>query len=886
MCFHAVVAGDFRGVPGVGRRSAVSTLNGVNRLEGGQVGVRGADIRGMIAAELFAAASDPSMSLQAKLERMLRIGCEGLGFELGIVSRIEGDRYEVVAVHAPGDLEIDPGATFALGETYCRDVLEATVPMGFDSAADPHWADHPAHERFGLEAYLGARIRVLGRVFGTLNFSSREARPSPVDGQTRRVIAQLAHWIGTELEREELAAGLRRSEEMMRGVLSTSLDGIMVFESVRDDGGEIVDFRWLDVNPAGAAMVQRGVGELLGRRLLDVLPGIETDGLFASYRRVVESGERFETEHCYSHDFLNACFAISARKLGDGFVVSFADISALRRAQEETERASDELRLILDNVPAMVWYKDRDSRVLRVNAAVAEAMGLPKEDVEGRMTWSLHPREAEAYCRADREAMERRTPIRGIIERVMMGPADARWVSTDKIPILGARGEVEGLIVVSTDITKLKKTEETLRDAVERDALTGLANRETFVRALSECVRSASEAPFAVLMLDFDRFKSVNDAMGHQAGDELLCSIAARLREAVKPKDVSARVGGDEFAVLVRDVATGEMAEQLAERLRRACEAPHLLRGQEVRSTASIGVAHSALGLESADQLIAAADRAMYAAKTGGRNMVRRVTRGDLETEFARVRVARELGALLAGPGLEASFQPVVELGSGRLKGVEVLSRWPGGGVRTSELIDVAEESDLILDVARFALRSGLEVMADPVYPGEFVAVKLGFRELLHPATVAFATAELERLGVRPDALVVEIDERTFSDTRADVVAAIEELRARGVRVAIEKFGMGSTSLGQLQLMPVDIVKLDRRLLNSEDALFDMTTVTRALVEFARQLGIDVIGEGVEHRHQLTMLERLDVRVWQGYLASRPLVRSELLRRYGVRRAA
>ena len=239
MGFHAIVAGDLRGVPGVGRRSAVSTLNGVNRLEHGQVGVRGADIRGMIAAELFAAASDPSMSLQAKLERMLRIGCEGLGFELGIVSRSEGDRYEVVAVHAPGDLEIGPGATFALGETYCRDVLEATVPMGFDSAADPHWADHPAHERFGLEAYLGARIRVLGRVFGTLNFSSREARPSPVDGQTRRVIAQLAHWIGTELEREELAAGLRRSEEMMRGVLSTSLDGIMVFESVRDDGGEI-----------------------------------------------------------------------------------------------------------------------------------------------------------------------------------------------------------------------------------------------------------------------------------------------------------------------------------------------------------------------------------------------------------------------------------------------------------------------------------------------------------------------------------------------------------------------------------------------------------------------------------------------------------------------
>ncbi|MFG0243274.1 MAG: EAL domain-containing protein [Phycisphaerales bacterium JB054] len=840
----------------------------------------------MIAADLFAAASDPSMSLPAKLERMLRIGCEGLGFELGIVSRIEGSRYEVVAVHSPADLEIAPGATFELGETYCREVLEATAPIGFDSAADPDWAGHPAHEKFGLEAYLGTRIRVLGRVYGTLNFSSREARTSPVDGQTRRVIAQLAHWIGTELEREELAAGIRRSEEIMRGVLSTSLDGIMVFESVRSDGGEIVDFRWLHVNPAGAAMVRREVKELCGRRLLDVLPGVKTDGLFDSYRGVVESGERFDTEHCYSHDFLDAWFSISARKLGDGFVVSFSDITALRRAQRDAERATDELRLILDNVPAMVWYKDAESRVLRVNASVAEAMGLPRPEIEGRSTWDLHPREAEAYCRADREAMERRVPVRGIVEKVMMGPADARWMSTDKIPILDSSGEAEGLIVVSTDITRLKATEETLRHALEHDALTGLANRDAFVRGLQECLRSRASSGFAVLMLDFDRFKAVNDSMGHQAGDELLCSIAGRLRRALKPSDVAARLGGDEFALLVRDVATQEMADQLSERVRRECEAAHAIQGQEVRSTASIGLVHSSLGLDSADSLIAAADRALYAAKAAGRNVVRRVTRGDIDAETARVRTARELKALLEGPGLEANFQPVVSLAGGEVRGVEVFCRWPGGLVPTMDLFAAAEESDLILDIAVFALRQGLEVIADPEVPGEFVAVKLGLRELLHPAVRAFVVEELERLGVDPGSLVIEIDERTFSDTRADVAAAIEAYRGLGVRVAIEKFGMGSTSLGQLQLMPVDIIKLDRRLLNSEDSILEMGRITNALVEFARQLGIEVIGEGVEHAHQVAVLHALEINLWQGYLASPPLVKSELKRRFGVRRAA
>ena len=864
----------------------MSTLIGVNRAEGGQVGGLHADIWFMIAADLFAAASDPSMSLQAKLERMLRIGCEGLGFELGIVSRIEGSRYEVVAVHAPADLEIAPGATFELGDTYCRDVMEATAPIGFDSASDPNWAGHPAHEKFGLEAYLGTRIRVLGRVFGTLNFSSREARTSPVDGQTRRAIAQLAHWIGTELEREELAAGIRRSEEIMRGVLSTSLDGIMVFESVRDDGGEIIDFRWLHVNPAGAAMVRREVKELCGRRLLDLLPGVETDGLFAAYRRVVESGERFDTEHCYSHDFLDAWFSISARKLGDGFVVSFANISALRRAQRDAERAKDELQLILDSVPAMVWYKDADSRVLRVNASVAEAMGLPRLEIEGRSTWDLHPREAEAYCRADREAMARRVPVRGIVEKVMMGPADARWMSTDKIPILDAAGEAEGLIVVSTDITKLKTTEETLRHALEYDALTGLTNRETFVRALQECLRPGSGSSFAVLMMDFDRFKAVNDSLGHQAGDELLRSIADRIRRAVKPSDVAARLGGDEFAVLVRDVATQEVADQLSERVRRECEGAHVIQGQEVRSTASIGLVHSSLGLDSADSLIAAADRALYSAKAAGRNRVRRVTRGDIEAESARVRTARELKALLAGPGLEANFQPVMALDTKDVRGVEVFCRWPGGVVTTADLFAAAEESDLIVDIAVFALRQGFEAIADPEMPGGFAAVKLGLRELLHPAVRAFVTDELERLGVNPRSLVIEIDERTFGDTRADVAAAIEEFRRHGVRVAIEKFGMGSTSLGQLQLMPVDIIKLDRRLLNSEDSILEMGRITNALVEFARQLGIEVIGEGVEHAHQIAVLQALEINLWQGYLASPPLVRSELKRRFGVRRAA
>ncbi|MFG0259627.1 MAG: EAL domain-containing protein [Phycisphaerales bacterium JB041] len=840
----------------------------------------------MIAAELFAAASDPSMSLPAKLERMLRIGCEGLGFELGIVSRIEGDRYEVVSAHSPADLPIAPGATFELGDTYCRDVMVSAAPIGFDSSEDPQWAGHPAHEKFALEAYLGTRIRVLGRVFGTLNFSSRAARPSPVDDRTRRVIAQLAHWIGSELEREELAAEIRRSEELMRGVLSTSLDGIMVFEAVRDDDGEIIDFRWVHANPAGAAMVHREIRELCGRRMLDVLPGNKTDGLFASYKRVVETGERFDAEHCYSHDFLDAWFAISARKLGDGFVVSFADISALRRAQRDAERAKDELQLILDNMPAMVWYKDAESRVLRVNASVADAMGLPKREIEGRSTWDLHPREAEAYCRADRDAMARRAPLRGVVEKVMMGPADARWMSTDKIPILNEAGEAEGLLVVSTDITRLKATEETLRHAIEHDALTGLSNRETFVRSLCESLQTGSDKGFAVLMMDFDRFKAVNDSMGHQAGDELLRSIAARIRRAVKPFDVAARFGGDEFALLVRGLATREVAEQLAERVRRECETPHEILGQQVRSTASIGLVHSSLGLESADAFIAAADRALYAAKAAGRNIVRCVAREDIDAETARVRTARELKRLLAGPGLEANFQPVMALHSGAVRGVEVFCRWPGGTVSAAALFEAAEESDLILDIATFALGKGLEVIADPEMPGEFAAVKLGLRELLHPAIRAFVGEEVGRLGVDPRALVIEIDERTFSDTRADVAAAIEEFRRLGVRVAIEKFGMGSTSLGQLQLMPVDFIKLDRRLLNSEDSMLEMGRITNALVEFARQLGIEVIGEGVEHEHQVAVLHALEINLWQGYLAAPPMARSELQRRFGARRAA
>lgn len=568
------------------------------------------------------------------------------------------------------------------------------------------------------------------------------------------------------------------------------------------------------------------------------------------------------------------------RTLGDELIVTIADRTASCDAARAVESAQQQADLLLDAVPAMVWYKDVDSRVLRVNAAVARAMGLPRDQIEGRTTEELYPDSALNYIQDDRAVVESRAPRLGIVEPVAVGPADQRWLNTDKIPIFAANGQVTGVLVVSSDITRLKRTEETLRLLAATDPLTQAANRTAFTQALRNLfLRRATGTRFAVLLMDFDRFKAVNDAFGHSAGDTLLRSIAARLRDCVKASDVVARLGGDEFAILLTDVPTPEQAIAIAERVRVACAKPHRLDGQDVSTTASIGVATSELEFAGWEAMMAAADSASFAAKARGRNRVEVVDADRLRVQRRQHDIQTQLAELLANDALEFEYQPVLDCESGRPRGVEVLARWPGHTVAPREFIPIAEQSDAIHALTRRVITTAVALAERPLMRGLFVAINLARREVLHPATAACLSAAIARSGMHPRSFVVEVCEETVSDARADMRDALATLRDVGVRVAVEDFGAGVASLRQLRELPLDRLKLAGSLIRESSGNRRVMAVVAALANLAANLQIEVAAEGIESIAELATLQALGIAQFQGHLRA-PALPLEQLERF------
>lgn len=840
----------------------------------------------MITARLFEIIARGGSSVEDQVQSMLEFGCESLGFELGIVSTVTNEMYRVYASHTTSDLAVPPGSEFPVTETYCEKTLSADGPLGFSHAAESEFVTHPAYRCFGLESYIGCPIRSGGRVIGTVNFSSRTKRDTEITQHELNEIAHIAAWLGISIERNELEHALARKSARLEAVMNSSLDGVMVYRSIRDERGTITDFEIDQINPAAGKMTGRNPAELLGGRLIEEFPGCKADGLFDAYKKVTETGVSFQDEFHYGHDGVDGWFRIHARRLGDGIVVSFTDVTEVRNAEQAASSARDELGLILDSVPAMIWYKDAYSRIQRVNESVLRTLGVARDEVEGRTTEEVHPEEAERSIADDRLVIRSGRPKRGIVEEITIGPGESRWVSTDKLPVLDDNGEVRGLLVVSTDITRMKRTEETLRRIVDRDQLTGVANRSSFNRALQEAVVCGDEERYAVMMLDFDRFKSVNDSLGHSAGDELLKSISARLLGVVKSSDLVARLGGDEFAILLRHLDDAHDAGEIAERIRAACELEHAVSGHSIVSTASIGIADSELGLDSADQILDAADAAMYRAKQNGRNCVCVADQEQIEAMRRCVKLAAELRANLKDGRVGTAFRPIFDVESGGVVGAEAIPRWPDGSVPSSEFISIADEHGLAFDLSKRVLRNAVNLLGSDPDSERFVTVSMGLRELIHPALPELISGMLAESGVNPARLVLETGVGVLEESRSNVGLALNELSGLGVRISIKDFGAEASSLDRVRTSPVNIVKLDRSLIASVHRDRQVSVVVESVVSFAKNLGMQVAFEGIETPEQLAMVQAFGGDWFQGYPAAEPVEAESFAQLAEMRRAA
>jgi len=424
-----------------------------------------------------------------------------------------------------------------------------------------------------------------------------------------------------------------------------------------------------------------------------------------------------------------------------------------------------------------------------------------------------------------------------------------------------------------------RRAEEQLTQLANYDPLTGLANRTLCEHKLGRAIVRArgGHAQLAVLFLDLDRFKTINDSLGHGIGDEVLKRVAQRLQRSITERDTVARLSGDEFILLIEDAEDREDLEALSERILRVIGKPMLLGETELRITASIGITLLAEDSPDVKSLLANADTALYRAKKLGRNCAKFFTPDMHEAAIQRLRREVELRKALRRDELKLHYQPLYDLPGGRLMGVEALLRWQSqefGLVPPSEFIPLAEETGLIIPIGEWVLREACrQAVRWRAIAGEHfhMAVNLSVRQFTQPDLAGNIGRILGETGLPPSALLLEITESVTLGNEDDNMAELRKLRGLGIRLALDDFGTGNSSLGYLKRFPIEVLKLDQSFVRDVAHDPQDAAVARATIRLANTLGLHVVAEGVENEAQLAWLQNESCSLIQGYLLSEPL---------------
>jgi len=554
-------------------------------------------------------------------------------------------------------------------------------------------------------------------------------------------------------------------------------------------------------------------------------------------------------------------------------------------ALSENERL---LRTIMDASPDVMLIKDAQGRWQVMNRAAEQLYGLAGRPWRGRTDLELaelmppaYRGSLEACLASDEEAWQRRQEVRGL-ERTMLPHGETRVFDVIKVPLFDADGQRRYLVVLGRDITERADAEARLEQAARHDALTGLANRAYFVARLGQALADLAGGlgggrELALVFLDLDHFKAINDSYGHHVGDALLQEVTARFRAALMEQDLLARLGGDEFVVLLEGAERAAQAEDVARKLIAVLNDPVEIDALSLFVSGSAGISHAPRDACDASTLMMYADTAMYRAKELGRNTYSVYRAGMNSAANERVQLLAELRRALDENQLEVHFQPQLCAKAFTVDSVEGLLRWrhPAlGMIPPDRFISLAEEGGMIFALGGWVVRQVCRQLVDwRERLGVTIrgAVNVSPLQLQHPDFVRQVTAILREEGLSGELLEVEITETALLRDPERAMAALVELRQQGIQVSLDDFGTGYSSLSYLKRFPFDRIKIDRSFVR--DILSDPgdLAIVRATIAMGHSLGLEVVAEGVELMEQRTRLEALGCDLLQGYLISRPL---------------
>ena len=454
------------------------------------------------------------------------------------------------------------------------------------------------------------------------------------------------------------------------------------------------------------------------------------------------------------------------------------------------------------------------------------------------------------------------------------------WISLDISLARDWQLHSHNLIVQAQDISVRRLAEAELQRNARHDSLTQLANSTHFDEQLGRAIARVKRDPerrFAVMYLDLDRFKTINDSLGHKAGDELLVELARRMKKMLRPTDLLARLGGDEFALLLEDMHRGRDAVALAERVQKELQQPFRLRNADVSLSASIGITFSSIGYTTPEQVIRDADTAMYKAKSGGKARYAIFDASLQRHVSAQLHLERELRRGLGAGEIYLDYQPIFALRGSRLVGLEALARWRHpelGVIEPTAFIPLAEDTGLIVPLGSWVLREACSQMAawsEAGAKGLKVSVNVSSLQVADPKFASEVKRVIAETGLSPGQLMLEVTESVFMDGAGDAVRMFTELRDMGITLSIDDFGTGHLSLSRLSRLPIDQLKVDRSFIARIGAGDDDGRIVGAIVSLGRALSKQVLAEGIENPRQLSILQDLGCEFGQGFLLSPPV---------------
>jgi diguanylate cyclase (GGDEF)-like protein/PAS domain S-box-containing protein len=641
--------------------------------------------------------------------------------------------------------------------------------------------------------------------------------------------------------------------------------------------------RFAYVNAAAERMLDRTAEELIGRAAVDEFPALRGSLAQEQYQQVLEDGRAREFQYFYEPS--RRWFEVRIFPDPAGAAVLFRDIDGRRRSDEERESQLRGLSAVLEALPSPTVLVGPDGRILSANGAwtrsaveVLQGMawpGRPGEDYLTAMTRGLGARPHAELTEGLRALLSETSRSDGrsfSLDYSADSPRGTVWFH-----LRATRVDHGGRVVIThTDVTEQVRAREELEWKVRHDDLTGLPNRSRLLELTDEALAETGRTDGALLMLDLDGFKTVNDSLGHQIGDELLRQVAGRLSEEIRPGDTVARLGGDQFVVLAHGCDASEAAA-LAFRLQTLFALPFQVGAITVPLSASIGVAVARPEVTDAHHLLSDADAAMFAAKSSGRDRVHLFSPSLREAARWRLEVATRLRGDAIGE-LVVHYQPVVRLDTGRIDGVEALVRWqhPERGLLPPDtFLSVAEETGQIIPITRWLLRETTLKAAEWAAEGFGLrmSVNISARHFSAETLVRDVRVALQQSGLPADQLVLELTETSVAEDPTRAEDQLSVLRSFGVRVAIDDFGTGWSSLAQLFSLPIGTLKIDRSLLAAAErvAVGDTGAVLAAIVGLTRTLGIRSVAEGIETPEHLRMVRAAGCDLAQGWLLGRPM---------------